>query len=170
MSQIIVPALSNPPPPGFVETLTGNTGGAVPPDGSDNINVVGDGTTCTVAGNAGTNTLTISVISQGLTWSDQAVSFNAASNNGYFCTAALTATFPTNVSLVNGSTINIYADTASTVTIQAAPGEFIEVAQKTSVSGGTAVSNVQGNNLALVFRISDNTWHAIGPVGTWSIT
>lgn len=50
-----------PPPPGtFVETLTGNTGGAVGPDGSNNINVVGDGSTIAIAGNPGTNTLTVS--------------------------------------------------------------------------------------------------------------
>jgi len=46
--------------PTIVETLTGNTGGAVGPDGANNINVVGDGTTANVAGNPGTNTLTIS--------------------------------------------------------------------------------------------------------------
>ena len=50
-------------PPGTdVETLTGNTGGAVEPDLLGNINVVGDGTTITIAGNAGTNTLTASVV------------------------------------------------------------------------------------------------------------
>ena len=43
----------------FVETLTGNTGGPVPPDGAGNINIVGDGTTIEVVGNPGTNTLTI---------------------------------------------------------------------------------------------------------------
>lgn len=41
-----------------VETLTGNTGGAVPPTGA-NINVVGTGS-ISVAGNSGTSTLTIS--------------------------------------------------------------------------------------------------------------
>ena len=45
---------------GFIETLTGNTGGAVGPDGADNINVVGSGS-ITIAGNAGTNTLTASL-------------------------------------------------------------------------------------------------------------
>ncbi len=44
-----------------VQTLTGNTGGAVPPTGN-NINVVGDGSTITIAGNPGTSTLTASVI------------------------------------------------------------------------------------------------------------
>jgi len=43
---------------GNVKFLTGNTGGPVPPDLVGNINVVGSGD-ITVAGNAGTNTLTI---------------------------------------------------------------------------------------------------------------
>lgn len=46
-------------PGGFVQTLTGNTGGPVPPTGF-NINVVGSGVV-SVAGNPGTSTLTISV-------------------------------------------------------------------------------------------------------------
>jgi hypothetical protein len=45
-----------------VQDLTGNTGGPVGPDGSQNINVVGDGTSITVAGNPSTHTLTISAI------------------------------------------------------------------------------------------------------------
>lgn len=43
-----------------VETLTGNSGGAVGPDASHNIDVIGDGTTIDVVGTPGTNTLTIS--------------------------------------------------------------------------------------------------------------
>jgi hypothetical protein len=41
-----------------VETITGNAGGAVGPDGSSNVNIVGSGN-ITVTGNAGTHTLTI---------------------------------------------------------------------------------------------------------------
>lgn len=48
--------------PGFVATLTGNSGGAVAPDATNqNINTLGDVTTITVAGNPSTNTLTWSV-------------------------------------------------------------------------------------------------------------
>jgi len=43
---------------GSLETLTGDTGGPVFGDGSDNINIIG-GDTITVSGNPGTNTLTI---------------------------------------------------------------------------------------------------------------
>jgi hypothetical protein len=50
------------PPGSVVEKLTGNTGGPVGPDSSDNINVVGDGTTIDIIGNPGTHTLTASVI------------------------------------------------------------------------------------------------------------
>lgn len=47
---------------GFVQTLTGNSGGARSPV-AGNINIVGDGTTATVVGSG--NTLTISAISSG---------------------------------------------------------------------------------------------------------
>lgn len=46
------------PPGTVVETLTGNTGGAVGPNGANNINVVG-GLNITTSGNPGTSTLTI---------------------------------------------------------------------------------------------------------------
>lgn len=42
----------------FLESLTGNSGGAVPPT-ANNINVVGDGTYITTVGNPATSTLTI---------------------------------------------------------------------------------------------------------------
>jgi hypothetical protein len=47
---------------GTVATLTGNSGGMVPPNGSGNINVVGDGTTVNIVGSPGTNTLTASLV------------------------------------------------------------------------------------------------------------
>ncbi len=58
---------TNTIPPGELNTLTGNTGGAVSASGGGNINVVGDGTTTTIVGNPGTNTLTVSsLITQGI--------------------------------------------------------------------------------------------------------
>lgn len=53
------------PPGTVVQDLTGNSGGPVGPDGANNINVIGDGTSITVVGNPGTNTLTISAVSGG---------------------------------------------------------------------------------------------------------
>lgn len=48
-----------------LETLTGNSGGPVGPDGAMNINILGDTTTINVVGNSGTNTLTISAVTTG---------------------------------------------------------------------------------------------------------
>ena len=45
---------------GTVTELTGNSGGAVPPDAGGNINVLGDTTTVNIVGTPGTNTLTVS--------------------------------------------------------------------------------------------------------------
>ena len=64
MSQITVLGANSIPPGTFVETLTGNTGGAVGPSGTSNINIIGSGT-ISVTGNPGTNTLTISSSSSG---------------------------------------------------------------------------------------------------------
>ncbi len=54
------------PPFSVVETLQGNTGLPVGPDGTNNIHVIGDTTTISVAGNPGTNTLTISAVGTGV--------------------------------------------------------------------------------------------------------
>ncbi len=49
-----------------LDKLTGNSGGPVTPDNNANINIVGDGTTISIVGNPGTNTLTASVIAGGM--------------------------------------------------------------------------------------------------------
>jgi hypothetical protein len=48
----------------MVQTLTANSGGAVGP-ASGNINIVGDGTTVTIVGSPGTNTLTVTALGGG---------------------------------------------------------------------------------------------------------
>lgn len=58
MSQLSTFSPTISPGTGPVFTLTGNSGGAVGPDGAGNINIVGTGT-ITVVDNPGTNTLTI---------------------------------------------------------------------------------------------------------------
>lgn len=149
-----------------VQTLTGNTGSAVPPT-ANNINVVGTGAV-NVAGNPGTSTLTISVATDSFSWSEQNANFNAAIQNGYYCNAALTVTLPATAGLAIGSTIIIYVDTASTVTIQANTGQMIQVGSTISGTGGTTSSNTQGAMLELNFKPSDFTWHTISSMGSWA--
>lgn len=91
------------PAPGTVLTLTGNTGGPVGPDGGGNIDVVGDGTTVNVAGNAGTNTLTISV--------DDSVSTQYTADTG--------------TAVPVGNNLNIFGDSASILT--SASGDTVTI-------------------------------------------
>lgn len=150
-----------------IETLTGNTGGAVSPT-ANNINVVGAGA-IVVTGNPGTSTLTITVTNDGFPWFEEATSFNAAIQTGYFCTAALTASLPVTAGLVLGNTIIFVVDTASTVVIQAAAGQQIQNGASLSSSGGTATSTAQGSVLELVFRPNDGNWHTISSMGSWDL-
>ncbi len=151
---------------GPVFTLTGNSGGAVPPDGSGNINILGTGSV-TVAGNPGTDTLTISVSGGGFSWSDKAISFPALAANGYFCTAALTAALPASPS--QGDTIIFNTTTASTVLILANTGQTIYDGSSSSSVGGTLSASSIGNSITLVYRSADQTWRSISTNGTWGI-
>lgn len=78
-----------------VQTLTGNSGGAVPAT-VNNINLVGSGGV-TVVGTPGTSTLTISVSGSGISWNEVLLtSANMAVNNGYVANnvALVTLTLP----------------------------------------------------------------------------
>jgi len=175
MSQAGIINLSGGPHP-TIETLTGNTGGPIGPTGF-NINVLGDGTTCTVSGNPGTSTLTVSVLNDSFTWTEKAATFDANIQNGYFCNAALTVNLPPNgtfaTPLTIGNTIIIYVDTSSQVIIQAGAGQQIEISRNISSVGGTATAmggapGSQGNIVTLVYKPSDTTWHAISSQGTFT--
>lgn len=72
---------------GSLNTLTGNTGGAVSPDGANNISVLGAGTV-SVTGNPGTNTLTAAITGGTL----HQVLQSAGAGNAVFSTATYPAT------------------------------------------------------------------------------
>ena len=154
-----------------VQTLTGNTGGAVPPT-ANNINVVGTGA-ISVAGNPGTSTLTISVATDSFSWSEQNTNFNASIQNGYYCNAALTVTLPITAGLTIGNTIIIFVDIDAVVTIKTAAGQSIQVGDGVTSVGGTmhtTMGSAFGAILELNFKPSDTTWHAISSVGSWTPT
>jgi len=67
-------------------SITGNSGGAVSADGSNNIELVGTGA-ITVSGSPGTNTLTIGSSNPFFTWSVISSNQMAISQQGYFVDA-----------------------------------------------------------------------------------
>ena len=161
MSQYFT-ATSNNVPANIPINFITNAGTAV--SSANNINVVGAGATSTSG--AG-NTVTITTTANVLTWTDEAVNFAAAANNGYFVTAVATATLP---AASQGQIVIIECDTASVVTIQCQGTQFISVGAQTSVMGGKATSSKTGDSLYLVYRNATSTWHSISTEGTWAIT
>ena len=153
---------------GTLETLTGNTGGAVSPSGQ-NINIVGDGTTATVVGNPGTNTLTISSISSSvISWTDENSSFSPVAANGYFVNATATATLP--ASPTRGDTISFIVTTTNPLTVQATGSQMIAIGNTTSSAAGTITNTMQGDSVTLVYSDTDTTWRSQNSNGTWSFT
>jgi hypothetical protein len=102
-----------------------------------------------------------------ITWTSEAISFNAATNNGYIATAALTATLP--LAPANGSIVSIIVDTTGSVVIQANTLQFIRINGSISSAAGTATSTARGNAVTLVYNTADLTWLAQSFVTTWTL-
>ncbi len=164
MSEYHIISTSAPPPPVVATTYQTDSGTATPAANILNI-LGGTGTTTSGAG----NTVTVTVVTDGMPWIDQAVTFNAAVQTGYFCTGAITANLPASAGLLNGATIILYVDSASVLTVQANAGQTIQIGSSQSTSAGTASSTAEGSVLTLTYRISDTEWHAISVEGSWSL-
>lgn len=115
------------------------------------------------------NEIVINVVTDGMPWIDQAVTFNADPQTGYFCTGTLTVNLPETAGLINGSTVIIYVDSASVVTVQANAGQTIQISSAQSAVAGTVSSTAEGSVLTLVYRVADSEWHSISVEGTWSV-
>src|SRR5580692_2055097 len=100
----------------------------------------------------------VSLTSSGFTWSETSGAFNAAKNNGYFITAAATATLP--ASLAEGDTIDFSVDTASNLTITANTGQTIRLGTTVTAAAGTAVNTQRGDAIQLVYKSTGTVWMA----------
>lgn len=153
-----------------VLTLTGNSGGAIPPDGGGNIDILGSGGV-NIAGNAGLNRLTITVSGTGISWSVEVAGFTAAAGNGYFCNggATLSVALPA-VSSV-GDTFTVVAMNAAGWQITQAAGQFIRVGNDVSTTGvgGNIGSTAIGDTVTLVCNVANTGWIAVSTVGNIGI-
>lgn len=147
-----------------IQTITGNTGGAISPT-LGNVDIVGSGSIA-VTGAGSTLTITNSG-SGGVTWSDVGSSSVVAVGTGSFSTAAITLTLPP--SPFQGNLVSFIVDNAGALTIQANSGQIIRLGQYASSTSGTATSNALGDSLSLVYRAADNSWIAYAAIGNWTL-
>lgn len=114
---------------GSTLSITGNSGGAVSPDGGGNINVVGDGVTVNVAGNPGTNTLTVSASGANLIGS-----LTGNSGGAVFSTAG-------NTNIVGSGSITVVGN-PGTSTLTVTPGASIPTSFHTQAGTATPAAGV----------------------------
>lgn len=152
-----------------VDTLTGNSGGPVPPT-AGNINILGTGTV-NVVGNPGTSTLTISVTGMGISWSVIAADQTAAVNHGYFCNKAGTLHLLLPAASAVGDTIIVTNEnTALGVQFTQAAGQQINFSTSSSTLGatGTVTSSAIGDTMTIVCEVANTIWRATSMIGNWT--
>lgn len=153
---------------GFLKTLTGNTGGAVGPDGSNNINVVGTGIV-SVAGNPGTNTLTISVAGSGtatIVTNDATptafISVNVPAGKTVMITAVIAATGDVGTASFGGTiTLTVLRPTGGDVAIVGFP--VINSNTTSSANIAATIDVVLEDAVIQVVGVAAQTWN-------WSAT
>lgn len=142
---------------GLGKTITGDTGGALPPT-ANNWNILG-GPGVTTSGSG--STLTVNSV----VFTDQGSSTTIASDNGYFVTGAFAMTLP--AAPAQGELCIVYADTTSTVTITANAGQVIRLGTNVTAAAGSITSGSRGDSISLRYRTSGTEWNAVSATGGW---
>lgn len=173
-------------PPGTVASLTGDDNDPVSPSDGD-IKIQGD-----QAGhlgaisftNGGTGQIYATVLVDGVTiaingsgqlavlvagtpYIDAISSRTAASNTGYYCSSGIVLTLPPSPSQgdeINAISINgVFTVTANT-------GQFMQVANGLSSSGGNCVNTLTGDSITLRYQEASSTWFAQALIGGWKVS
>ena len=155
-----------------INTITGNIGGAVGPN-IDNINIVGSGV-ISVSGNPGTNTLTISDSGAipPLAWTEEAVSFQIASNNNYICNGAalVVATLPPVAAM--GDVFQLVGKGAGLFSIAQNAGQsiwFDNTDTTTGVAGSIASTGVR-DAIYIVCTTANTEFTVLSSIGNFLVS
>lgn len=156
---------------GDIETLTGDSGGAVSPDGAGNINVLG-GTNVTVAGNPGMNTLTIQVTGDNLTWNEvTGTSESMLINNGYIANNVALVSLDLPVSASVGDIIRVTGKGAGGWTIVQNANQQIFFGDQSTTVGitGGLTSTSQRDTCALLCITDNLEFNVISSIGNLTV-
>lgn len=155
---------------GSVDTLTGNSGGAISPDGSNNINIVGTGA-ITVSGDAMTNTLTIDSGNPFYTWTVISANQMANTQEGYFTNGGSRVEVMLPAISFVGDTFCVadYGGNGWRITQDVAQQIFIGNSFTTSGATGYIESIEPGDVVCLVCVVNDTTWMVVNSMGNITV-
>ena len=138
-------------------------------DNANNITVIGSGSSGQVLTSNGSATPSFQAISATLLWTIQTTSFTAAVTQGYFVGGtSTTVTLPSGSAV--GQTIELFGESAGSMTVRAATGQVIRIDSGVSSSGGTATSTGRGDYLKLVYNTTGAAWYCdANPVANWTL-
>ncbi len=153
-----------------VLTLTGNSGGAVGPNVSGNINIIGAGGV-TVVGNAGLNSLTISVAGSGIIWSTVTSNTAMVSSNGYVTNSASQLMMALPVTAAVGDTFSISGLGSGGWIVTQNSGQNIIAGTQLTTTGaaGSLASTNRYDDITLVCIVA-NTTFKLRNTGTFTVT
>ena len=156
---------------GDILNLTGNTGGAIAPDGGGNINIVGAGGV-SVAGNAGAHTLTISSVGGGLAWFLVGVNTAMTVNSGFIANAVGTLQFLLPAVAPLGSIVRVCGLTAGGWQVTQNAGQQIRFGNllTTAGAGGSIASTLAGDAVEIVCVTANTGWLVLSGIGNVNVT
>ena len=155
-----------------IETLTGDLGGAVGPDGAFNINLLG-GTGLITTGTPGTNQIVFDVSGGGITWSREAgAAVAVAVNSGYINTNAGLTTLTLPAAAAVGDVIEVCGEGAGGFLIAQNAGQTIQFGNQVTTAGvgGSLSSTNQWDTVKLLCRVADLTFSVLSNVGVLLVT
>ena len=146
-----------------VNTLTGNTGGAISPT-EGNLNLIGEGT-LSVSGTGSTLTITDNSPSS-FAWNDNATTITMAVNNGYIIKEGAQV-FRLPAESIIGDIVEIVINGGTSWQIAQAAGQSITInnAVTTIGIGGSITANTVGQTIKLLCITANLGWQAISLIG-----
>lgn len=151
---------------GGIDTLTGNSGGPVGPDGSGNVTITGSGGVL-VAGDSGTNSFVITFPGAFFAWSTIVAPQMAVTFEGYFTNGGARVEVTLPAASTEGDTFAIKAVNSNGWKILQAAGQQINFNSSSTTLGaaGFIQSTAVGNTLILVCRVDNTIWEVIDSQG-----
>jgi len=154
---------------GDIQTLTGDTGGPIPPDTNGNVNILG-GTGISIAGVSASNTLTVNSTGGGLSWQvDTTSPISLVGNIGNIENGASLITYNLPSTCTVGDLFAVVASTANGFQIVANAGQTIQLGSTATSSGGTITSTSIGDVVFFLCTTTDTSFFVLNSIGNLTV-